>query len=119
LRRLTERAREIDTVWKGCLRELAERHELIGDIRGRGLIQGIEFVLDRERRTPAFVGEQLGDLCLERGLILSVRRRGSVLRFVPPFTTSVAQLRRAAEILDEALSIVGRQSGRVLAGMAG
>jgi 2,2-dialkylglycine decarboxylase (pyruvate) len=106
--RLTERAREIDEIWKACMRELAERHELIGDIRGRGLIQGIEFVLDRERRTPAFPGEQLSDLCLERGLILSVRRRGSVLRFVPPFTTSVAQLRRAAEILDEAFSIVGR-----------
>lgn len=116
---LPERARAIDACWKGLMGELAARHELIGDVRGRGLIQGIELVLDRERRTPALIGEQLADRCLERGLILSVRRRGAVLRFVPPFTTTDAQLQRAAAILDEALTIVGRQSRRALAGVGG
>jgi 2,2-dialkylglycine decarboxylase (pyruvate) len=42
--------------------------------------------------------------CFERGLIFSQRRQGSVLRFVPPMTTSEAQLDRAAQLLDDALA---------------
>lgn len=111
------RAREIGASWNAKLRHLAERHELIGDVRGRGLIQGLELVTDRERKAPAHeAGPRLARRCLERGLIFSVRRGGSVLRFVPPFTTTEAQLAHAAEILDDALAHVGRAPARQLAG---
>ncbi len=102
---LVDVAAGIGGYWARHLRSLADRHELIGDIRGRGLLQGIELVTDRETREPAFErGREVGRLCLENGLILSVRRNGSVLRFVPPFTTTREQMDLAADILDYAIS---------------
>ena len=47
-------------------------------------------------------GAQIGRVCLENGLIFSLRRRGSVFRFVPPFTTTEDQMDLAASILDHA-----------------
>ena len=102
---LVDVAAGIGEYWAGHLQALAGRHELIGDVRGRGLLQGIELVADRETREPAFQqGRDIGRICLENGLILSVRRNGSVLRFVPPFTTTREQMDLAAEILDYAIS---------------
>ena len=104
---LVDVAARLGEYWAGHLRALAERHETIGDIRGRGLLQGIELVANRETREPAFQqGREIGRLCLENGLICSVRRNGSVLRFVPPFTTTREQMDLAAEILDFAISSV-------------
>ena len=101
---LVDVANRIGDYWRGHLEALAERHELVGDLRGRGLLQGIELVEDRVTRKPAYrAGSQIGQLCLENGLIFSLRRGGSVLRFVPPFTTTERQLDAAAEILDHAL----------------
>jgi 4-aminobutyrate aminotransferase-like enzyme len=45
-------------------------------------------------------------MLLENGLIVSIRRQGSVLRFVPPFTTTEEQMDLAAEILDAAIGAV-------------
>lgn len=71
------------------------------------MLQGIELVSNRLTREPAYqAGRAIGRACLEKGLILSVRRNGSVFRFVPPFTTTEAQLDQAAEILDDAISSV-------------
>ena len=104
---LTEVAAQLGRYWRGHLRQLQERHELVGDVRGRGLLQGIELVTDRETREPAYrQGQEIGRRCLENGLICSVRRGGSVLRFVPPFTTTEAQMDLAAAILDDALAAV-------------
>ena len=105
---LTDVAQRIGAYWHEHLERLASRHEIIGDIRGRGLLQGIELVTDRGTREPAYAqGREIGRQCLENGLILSVRRAGSVFRFVPPFTTTEAQMDEAAEILDAAISGVG------------
>ncbi len=104
---LVDVADRIGRYWQGHLRQLQSRHELVGDVRGRGLLQGIEFVTDRQSKTPAYrQGQQIGRTCLENGLILSVRRQGSALRFVPPFTTTEDQMDLAADILDHAISSV-------------
>ena len=104
---LVDVSQRIGEYWREHLQRLARKHAIIGDIRGRGLLQGIELVTDRNTREPAFdQGRAIGRLCLENGLILSVRRRGSVFRFVPPFTTTEAQLDEAADILDHAISEV-------------
>ena len=104
---LVDVSQRIGEYWREHLERLAKKHHIIGDIRGRGLLQGIELVTDRDTREPAFdQGRAIGRLCLENGLILSVRRKGSVFRFVPPFTTTEAQLDEAAEILDHAISEV-------------
>ena len=103
---LTDRAQRIGNYWREHLERLASRHEIIGDIRGRGLLQGIELVTDRVTREPAYSrGREIGRRCLDAGLILSVRRNGSVFRFVPPFTTTEGQMDLAAEILDGAMGV--------------
>jgi 2,2-dialkylglycine decarboxylase (pyruvate) len=92
--------------WRQHLEQLAESHELIGDIRGRGLLHGIELVWDRDSKEPAFeAGRAVERFCIANGLLFSVRRNGSVLRFVPPWTTTTEQMDRAAEILDRGLTV--------------
>lgn len=89
------------------LHALAERYELIGDVRGRGQLVGVELVRDRDTREPAgAAGMALGDACLRAGLIFSMRRDGSVLRFVPPSTTTPDQIDRAMEIFAAQLDAV-------------
>jgi 2,2-dialkylglycine decarboxylase (pyruvate) len=102
---LPERAQRVGKAWKAKLEGLAAKHEVIGDVRGRGLIQGIEFVKDRVRKEPYFeAGRTVAQHCLADGLLFSVRRNGSVLRFVPPFYTTDEHLDRAADILDRAIT---------------
>jgi 2,2-dialkylglycine decarboxylase (pyruvate) len=99
------KARAIGERWRGHLDALAQRYEAIGDIRGRGLLHGIELVEDRHTRKPAYdIGKRVARFCFEHGLIFSQRRGGSVLRFVPPASTTPAQIDRAAAILGDALA---------------
>ncbi len=76
------------------------------------MLQGIELVRDRQSKKPATdEGQAIARYCLEHGLIFSQRRGGSVLRFVPPATTSSDQVDQAADILAAALEVVsGRQA---------
>lgn len=99
---LPKRALEIGGHWQANLRALQQRYEIIGDIRGRGHLQGIELVRDRSSKEPA--NEIAADIyrhCLANGLMFSVRGKfKNVLRFVPPFATTNAQLDQATEILE-------------------
>lgn len=101
---LPSRAREIGVYWKNHLTTLSQRYEQIGDARGRGLIQGLEFVKDRESKAPFFeLGKAVYEECFRNGLVFSVRRQGSVIRFVPPFSTNESQLDQAADVLDRGI----------------
>ena len=84
----------------------------IGDVRGRGHpLRRSSWSRTGARKEPATrSGGRSHRYCFERGLIFSLRREGSVLRFVPPVTTTEAQLDRAATLIDEALaaSLQGR-----------
>ena len=105
--RVPEKARKLGNQLKSKLLALAERFEIIGDVRGRGLLQGIELVRSRETKEPATeAGPQIAAHALREGLIFSVRREGSVLRFVPPATTTEAQVDHAIDILTDALEQV-------------
>ena len=105
--RVPEKARKLGGYLKAKLQGLAERFELIGDVRGRGLLQGIELVHSRETKEPATdAGPRIAAHALREGLIFSVRREGSVLRFVPPATTTETQIDHAMEILADALEEV-------------
>ncbi len=104
---LPAKARQLGSYLKSKLNELSERFEIIGNVRGRGLLQGIELVRDRHSKEPATTeGKAITEQCLEAGLIFSVRREGSVLRFVPPATTTEAQIDRAVEILSGSMKEV-------------
>ena len=101
---LAGRARRLGGHLKSKLNEIAERFEIVGDVRGRGLLQGIELVRNRRTKEPATTeGKAIAERCLHEGLIFSVRREGSVLRFVPPASTTEAQIDLAMDILAIAL----------------
>jgi len=98
------KARAIGARMRERLEALQQRYEMIGDIRGRGQLMGIELVRDRQSKEPATEeGRAIGQYCFERGLIFSIRRNGSVLRFVPPATTTPGQIDRAMDLLGDAL----------------
>jgi 2,2-dialkylglycine decarboxylase (pyruvate) len=102
---LPERAQQIGKYWRTKLEGLMAKYEVIGDLRGRGLIHGIEFVEDRDTKAPYFeLGKAVSRHCLAGGLLFSVRRNGSVIRFVPPFSTTESELDRAAAILDRGIA---------------
>ena len=104
---LVERANEIGSYWRGHLDTLAQEHPAIGQVRGRGLLQAIELVT--ESGAPASeLGPRAASACVAAGLLFSVRRKGSVFRFTPPFTTTTDQLDRAAAILDASLRDAAR-----------
>ena len=100
---LVERSEELGRYWRGQLERLAVEHEAIVDLRGRGVLQGLE-VGAPDGSSGGELGRAVGKKCLEAGLLFSVRRAGSVFRFTIPFSTSEAQLDRAAEILDGAFT---------------
>jgi 2,2-dialkylglycine decarboxylase (pyruvate) len=107
------KARAIGAAMRKRLDALQQRYELIGDVRGRGQLTGVELVRDRQTKEPASeVGRRIHKMCFEAGLIFSLRRNGSVLRFVPPATTRPDQIDRAMEILESAIEVVSVDRSR-------
>ncbi len=108
--RLPERAAVMGAHLKAGLLELAERHEIIGEVRGRGLLLGVELVTDRATREPAEdVGARATDECLARGLSMNIVRHvgaNSVWRIAPPLTVSEAEIDLALSIMDDSLTAV-------------
>jgi 4-aminobutyrate aminotransferase-like enzyme len=101
---LRENARRVGGYLIEHLRELAERHPVIGDVRGMGLMVAVELVHDRETKEPA--ADMLGRVLNEskrRGLIIG--RGGlyaNVIRICPPLIVGERDVDDAVRILDEA-----------------
>ena len=110
--RLPERAAATGERLRGHLRELQDRHECVGDVRGCGLLCGIELVEDRDSRRPAeALGLALTEESQRRGLSMNLVRgstggAANCLRMAPPLTISDHDVDLAAEILDTALLAV-------------
>ncbi|HEX78184.1 MAG TPA: aspartate aminotransferase family protein [Dehalococcoidia bacterium] len=104
---LVDKAKEMGKRIRDSLLEMAKRYEIIGDVRGRGVLQGIELVKDRDSKVPANeAGPEVERRCLEDGLLITVRGaqgRTNVLRLVVPFTTTQEQMDRAFDILESAI----------------
>ncbi len=90
------------------LRELQAKHEIIGDVRGKGLMIGIELVRDRETKEPAASErDQVEIECFKRGLI--IQGCGvSTIRLSPPLLIDEVQCDFALKTLDEALLVLAR-----------
>ena len=89
---------------------MRDRYEEVGDIRGRGLLQGIELVSDKASKAPAeALGAEVTAACLERGLhmnIVQLPGMGGIFRIAPPLTVTDAELHSGLDILDESLTAV-------------
>lgn len=103
--KLAERAATLGKYLKDRLCELQYRHKAIGDVRGRGLILGVEIVTDRITKEPGHeLIKALSERCYQLGL--NINRVGgphSVWRLAPPLTISHEEVDQAIEILDYAL----------------
>ncbi|MCK5621619.1 MAG: aspartate aminotransferase family protein [Alphaproteobacteria bacterium] len=88
----------------GRLFELMDRHPAIGDVRGRGLLMGVELVVDRDSRNPdAALAEDILYRALDRGLSFKTTM-GNVLTLTPPLTISRDEMDAAIDILDTCLA---------------
>ena len=92
------------------LRELQDRFECIGDVRGRGLLLGMEIVADREtKRAAPELGGAITDRCFALGLsmnIVNLPGMGGVFRIAPPMTVTDDEIDLGVEILGQAMADV-------------
>ncbi|MCL4735090.1 MAG: aspartate aminotransferase family protein [Candidatus Omnitrophica bacterium] len=93
------------------LESMKKEHPLIGDVRGTGLLLGIELVLDRETRQRALdEAEEVLYACLSRGLSFKLTM-GNILTLTPPLIISDGEMDHALAIIDVALSEVEGKRG--------
>lgn len=105
--RLDERARSLGAFLHQGLTDIATRHGVVGDIRGRGLLAGLELVVDRETKQHSNeLGARVTRRCLELGLhmnIVQLANMGGVLRMAPPLTATEEELSLGLTMLDQAI----------------
>jgi 4-aminobutyrate aminotransferase-like enzyme len=104
---LVERSRKAGLKLKAGLEELKKKYRCIGDVRGRGLMCGVEIVANKETKEPAIgLGEMLATKLMELGLsanISTMRSFGGVFRIAPPITITDEELEMGLGIFEEAL----------------
>lgn len=90
----------------GKMRNLAARYPIIGEVRGKGLMVGMEFVKDRETKEPAKkLVEQVIHEAFRNGLLL-LSCGVSTIRLMPPLMVNQELADEAAEILDHSIGVV-------------
>jgi 4-aminobutyrate aminotransferase/(S)-3-amino-2-methylpropionate transaminase len=113
--RLIDKCREMGAYATARLTEMAYRHPLIGDIRGPGLMLGIELVRDRATKEPApEEATQVYKRGLERGVIFGTSRyggRGNVVKIKPSLTITRDQMDRVLSVFDEILGELETELG--------
>ena len=103
---LVERARRIGEVAAERLRDIAERHEAVGDVRGRGAMVAMELVEDRETKRPAKgIATRIIEECVREGVIvLKAGTYDNVIRLLPPLTIDEGLLADGLDVLDKAVA---------------
>ncbi|GAB3398754.1 aspartate aminotransferase family protein [Amycolatopsis echigonensis] len=107
--RLDERALQLGARLRTGLEEIATRHEAVGEIRGRGLLAGLE--LSGGGPDADKLGARVTQRCLELGLhmnIVQLPGMGGVFRIAPPLTAAESEIDLGLSILDEAIGDVSR-----------
>jgi len=106
---LLERSRKVGDHLMHQLRDLQERHDAIGDVRGRGMMTAIELVADRGTKEPfdGAKGSEIVKRCLENGVvILKAGTYDNVIRLLPPITIEENLLEEGLGVLDDAIGAV-------------
>lgn len=111
---LVQRAAEIDRILNERLSTMARELPLIGDIRGRGVLYGVELIQDQETLEPANeAAKAVVQACQDRGLLVQARGshgRMNVIRLVPPLTSTDAEIHEGMDILAEALKKIANHT---------
>ena len=103
--RLAERARVMGARLAAGLQGLQQRHECVGDIRGRGLLLGLEFA-PVAGRDAASISDAVTDIAMELGLSANIVRggvSGGTMRIAPPLTVTEGEIDLGVELLDAAI----------------
>jgi 2,2-dialkylglycine decarboxylase (pyruvate) len=102
--RLADRARTAGERLKAGFESLMQRYEAIGDVRGRGLLMGVELVKDRRTKEPnPELAARIMSRCLELGLSTSVVRGGwGIFRIAPPITITDEEIDLGLSIFAQA-----------------
>ena len=112
---LCERAAAIETRIKTAVTDMARRYDFIGDVRGRGVLLGIELVEDRATREPANeMCREAVQQCESKGLLVQARgshARTNVIRLVPPMVCTDAEIDQGLSILEDVFATLGRNRG--------
>jgi 4-aminobutyrate aminotransferase len=107
---LLENAAEVGQYTLDALQEIAARHSSIGEVRGMGLMIGVEFVKDKRTKEPA---EQLRDrtvdLAFERGLLLLGCAK-NVIRVAPPLSISKKEVDEGLTVFEQALTAAEKET---------
>lgn len=103
-----ERASKLGNEMKKKLQALQEDHKIVGDVRGQGLMLGIELVRDRDTKEPAIQEMlQIMEYCREKGLLIGKGGLdNNVVRLQPPLELTSEQIDEACSILGDAFSKV-------------
>ncbi|MET4926354.1 4-aminobutyrate--2-oxoglutarate transaminase [Streptomyces sp. PSRA5] len=103
---LVSRARRIEEIMKPRLKEMAEKFDVIGDVRGRGAMLALELVKDRDTKEPnPEATAALAKACHVEGLlVLTTGTYSNVLRFLPPLVIGEDLLTEGLDILEQALA---------------
>ena len=95
--------RDVGAYLEAGLRKLAEKYDCIGDVRGLGMMLGVEFVTDKASLTPApELRDAIEMACYKRGLIILGCGTNSI-RWSPPLILAKEHVDVALEIFDEAI----------------
>ncbi len=102
---LCANARRIGGILMTRLRQTQERCAILGDVRGRGMVLGLELVRDKGTKEPApDLTKAAIDRCAEKGLLIgSVGIFGNVIRVAPPLVMTEAEAHESCDIMDEVL----------------
>jgi 4-aminobutyrate aminotransferase len=108
---LIENAARVGEYFLAGFREMAEHHRLIGDVRGKGLMIGVELVRDRQTKERAKAErDAVIELAFKRGLLILGAGPNSI-RVAPPLVMTTEQADIVMKILDECLTEVERRAG--------
>ncbi len=100
--KLVENSEKMGAYMKGRLQELQEKSPYLGDVRGMGLVMGMEFVSDKQTKEPApEIMWQVIDACATEGLCCgAVGFHGNVIRVAPPLVISQADAEESCDIME-------------------
>ncbi|WP_025899486.1 (R)-1-hydroxy-2-aminoethylphosphonate ammonia-lyase [Sneathiella glossodoripedis] len=111
--KLVENAEKVGTYAINRMKDIKNRFSMVGDVRGRGFLLGMELVTDQETKEPASdAAEEILYHAFDKGLSFKTTM-GNVLTFTPPLITTIEQLDFALDVIEEGLKHVQSRSKNI------